>query len=71
MMLLSKFVITLLNNWAIEDLPINVLIDGKYYDIEDFYFDDETNEYMLKLEGAIDYETRGEIVDNYVWKVIT
>lgn len=71
MMLLSDFVLTLLSNWKINDLPINVIIGDKYYDIADFYFDDETNEYMLKLEGAIDYETRGEIIDGYVWKVVT
>ncbi|WP_407412651.1 hypothetical protein [Methanobrevibacter sp.] len=30
MMMLSDFVITLLNEWQIEDMPINVLIDDKY-----------------------------------------
>lgn len=66
-MLLSDFVIRLLNEWKLEDLPINVLIGDKYYDIADFYFDDKTNEYMLKLKGAIDYKTRGDI---HVWKVV-
>ena len=58
MMMLSDFVIVLLNNWKIEDLPINVLIDKNYYDIKEFYFDKEINEYILKLEGGIDYITK-------------
>lgn len=69
MMMLSDFVIALLKEWQIDDLPINVLIDDKYYDIEEFFFDKEIHEYILKLTGAIDFETRGDIVDSIIWKV--
>lgn len=63
MMMLSDFVITLMKEWQIDDLPINVLIDNKYYDIDSFYFDETINEYILKIGGAADYKTRGDIVD--------
>lgn len=39
MMLLSDFVITLLKEWRVEDLPVNILIGDEYYDIEEFFFD--------------------------------
>lgn len=61
-MMLSAFVINLLNEWQIEDLPINVLIDGKYYDISSFYFDKEVNEYMLEIDHPIDYDTRSHVI---------
>lgn len=61
-MMLSTFVINLLNEWQIEDLPINVLIDGKYYDISSFYFDKEINEYMLEIGYPIDYDTRSHVI---------
>ena len=61
MMMLSDFVITLLQEWKLDDLPVNVLIDGKYYDIEEFFFDKVINEYILKIDGAIDYATRGDV----------
>ena len=61
-MMLSAFVINLLNEWQIEDLPINVLIDGKYYDISSFYFDKEVNEYMLEIDHPIDYDTRSCVI---------
>ena len=64
MMMLSDFVITLMKEWQIKDMPINVLIDDEYYDIEDFYFDREIHEYILKIAGAIEYQTRGEIIDS-------
>ena len=69
MMMLSDFVIALLNEWKLEDLPINVLIDGYYYDIDEFYFDKEIHEYILKISGAIDYEHRSDEVP-LVFKVV-
>ena len=41
MKFLSDLVVELINHWQDEDLPINILIDDKYYDIEDFYFDSQ------------------------------
>lgn len=35
MILLSDFAITLLKEWQIDDLPVNVLIDDEYYDNND------------------------------------
>lgn len=61
MRLLSDFVMTLLKAWKIEDLPVNVLIGDKYYDIDEFFFDSEIHEYILKLSGGIDYNTRSDI----------
>ena len=61
MKLISDFVITLLKEWQKEDLPINILIGNKYYDIVDFYFDDAIHEYILELSDyGIDYETRAD-----------
>ena len=61
MILLSDFVITLLKEWQVEDLPVNILIEDKYYDIEEFFFDKEIHEYILKLSKGSDYNTRAEI----------
>lgn len=61
MMLLSDFVMTLLKEWQIDDLPINILIGDDYYDIEEFFFDKEIYEYILKLSKGSDYKTRGEL----------
>ena len=41
MLLLSDFIIILLRELKIDDLPINVLIGEEYFDIEDFFFDEE------------------------------
>ena len=68
MMMLSDFVITLLKEWQIEDLPVNVLIGNEYYDIEEFFFDKEIHEYILKIGGASNYEHRTDQV--LVFKVI-
>lgn len=62
MLLLSDFVITLLKEWQIDDLPINILIGDEYYDIEEFFFDEEIHEYILKLSKGHDYKTRGDII---------
>lgn len=37
-MMLSDFVIALLKEWQIEDLPVNILIGDKYYSIKEFFF---------------------------------
>ena len=70
MILLSDFVITLLKEWKIEDLPINILIGEEYYDIEDFFFDDEIHEYILKLSKGSDYKTRGDKLQTITWHLI-
>ncbi|MDO5859606.1 hypothetical protein [Methanobrevibacter sp.] len=49
MILLSDFVITLLKEWQVEDLPVNILIEDKYYDIEEFFFDKEIHEYIKTI----------------------
>ena len=68
-MMLSDFVIALLKEWQ-NNLPLNVPIGDKYYDIEEFFFDRKINEYILKLRGAMDYESRGDIVENIRFKVV-
>ena len=68
-MMLSSFVIALLEQWQIEDLPVNVLIGDKYYYIEEFFFDEEIHEYILKLSKGRDYKTRADIMDpRKYWK---
>lgn len=61
MMMLSDFVIALLKEWQIDDLPVNILIGDEYYDIEEFFFDDEIHEYILKLSKGHDYNSRGQM----------
>lgn len=63
MKMLSDLLMVLLNNLRIEDLPVNVLINDKYYDIDEFYFDNEINEYIMKVSGGIEYSTRGELIN--------
>lgn len=62
MMFLSDFVINLMRDWQIEDVPINVLIGDKYYDIDSLYFDNEICEYMMKISGPVDYDTRATLI---------
>lgn len=62
MKFLSDLVVELINHWQDEDLPVNILIDDQYYDIGDFFFDPQVHEYIMELEGGIDYETRGDIM---------
>ena len=70
MMMLSDLVMTLLREWQIDDLPINVLIGDEYYDIEEFYFDKEIHEYILKLAGAIDYKTSGKVSESIIINLV-
>lgn len=61
MMTLGDFMKTTIEELLKEDLPVNVVIGDKYYDIESLYFDKETNEYMLKLNQCSNYQNRGDI----------
>jgi len=63
MKMLSDLLMVLLNNLRIEDLPVNVLINDKYYDIDEFYFDNEIHEYIMKVSGGIEYSVRGELIN--------
>ena len=63
MMMISEFCYKTMGMWVrCGDLPINILIDNKYYDVDSLFFDKEINEYILKLEGGIDYGTRADVV---------
>lgn len=70
MMMLSDFVFVLLKEWQIDDLPVNILIGDMYYDIEEFFFDGEIHEYILKLSEGSDYKTRADIVDPKEYGII-
>lgn len=68
-MMLSDFVIELLKEWQIEDLPVNILIGDKYYGLKEFFFDDAIHEYVLELSKGRDYKTRADIADpRKYWK---
>ena len=45
----------LVNAISLSDDPVNVLVDGKLYDIKDLYFDEDIYEYVLELHGGYDY----------------
>ena len=45
-----------------DNLPVNVLIDDKYYDVNDFFFDEDINEHILEIGGGIDYDNRADII---------
>lgn len=62
-MMLSDFVITLLKEWQIEDLPVNILIGENYYGIKEFFFDEAIHEYVLELSKGSNYKTHADIVD--------
>lgn len=51
----SDFLKVLVDSVAVSNNPINILIDGKLYDIKTFYFDKNIYEYVLELEGGYDY----------------
>ena len=63
-MMLSDFVIELLKEWQIEDLPVNILIGDKYYSIKEFFFDEAIHEYVLELSEGRTYKTRADTVDS-------
>ena len=51
----ADFLKILVNNISLSDEPVNVLIDGKLYDIKSLYFDENIYEYVLELEGGYEY----------------
>lgn len=53
---LKVLVNTLLDNTGLADAPVNILIDGKLYDVKEFYFDSETSEYVMELAEGYEYE---------------
>ena len=65
--MLSDFVIALLKEWQMGDLPANVLIGESYYGIEEFFFDEKIHEYILKLSEGSDYSTHADIIDHRDW----
>lgn len=70
MMLLNDLFFLLAKEYAYADnLPINVLIGDKYYDIEDFFFDKEIHEHILKIGGGIDYKSRADILVPFKIKI--
>ena len=59
--MISECLQILVENLKYDDLPVNILIGKNLYDIKDFYFDDDINEYIMTLEGGYDFfETYGE-----------
>ena len=63
MMTLGDFMKITIEELLKENLPVNVVIGDKYYDIESLYFDKETNEYMLKLNQGLNYQNRGDLYE--------
>lgn len=62
MMMISEFCHEIMGMWVHHsDLPINILIGNKYYDVDSLFFDKEINEYILKLKGGIYYRTRADV----------
>lgn len=53
---LKVLVNTLLDNTGLADTPVNILIDGKLYDVKEFYFDSEISEYVMELAEGYEYE---------------
>lgn len=53
---LKVLVNTLLDNTGLADAPVNILIDGKLYDVKEFYFDSEVSEYVMELAEGYEYE---------------
>lgn len=59
MLALSKLISILANQlYLMGDYPLNILIGGQYYDIQEFYFDSKIFEYIMKIEGGNDFDTR-------------
>ena len=56
MKMVSDVLKVLVDELAADDLSINVLVDGKLYDIKDFYFDKKIYEYVLELHGGYEYK---------------
>ena len=56
MKLLSTILKTLIENLTIEDLPVNILIKDKLYDIKTFQFDPKIHEYTMELTEGYTYK---------------
>lgn len=55
----------LVNNVAIDDAPINILIDGRLHDIKDFYYDSDISEYVMELTEGYEYDGTNKIMKEY------
>ncbi len=55
---ISDFLKILVENISLSDDPVNVLVDGKLYDIKDLYFDEDIYEYVLELHGGYNYRRK-------------
>lgn len=62
-MLMSDFVISLMENWKLDDLPVNIRFGNKYYDIDSVHFDPEINEFMVHISGEVDFPNRAIIIN--------
>lgn len=56
MKLISDFLKELIVSLTVDDLPVNVLVDGKLYDIKDLRYDHDICEYVMELYGGYEYE---------------
>ena len=56
MKMLSEIIGTLFESLRIDDEPVNILCDGKLYDIIEFYYDENINEYVMELTTGYNYE---------------
>ena len=55
---LKVLVNTLLDNCDLADAPVNILIDNKLYDVQEFYYDDDIAEYVMVLTGGYEYDRK-------------
>ena len=46
------------NGMKKDDLPVNILIDGKLSDIKDFYYDPNICEYVMELTEGYEYDKK-------------
>lgn len=54
---LKVLVNNIIDNAGLADAPVNILIDGKLYDVQDFYYDNNICEYVMVLTGGYEYES--------------
>lgn len=55
---LKVLVNALLDNCDLADAPVNILIDNKLYDVQEFYYDDNIAEYVMVLTGGYEYDRK-------------
>ena len=58
MKLLSDIIKVLFESLRIDDEPVNILVDGQLYDIIEFYYDENINEYVMELTKGYDYQNK-------------